>query len=712
MPPSGPDASNSCLPPALPVVCSIPPIPSTTRGERCSLDGETGRFNASKHVLVYGSGKLVVARKLAAQDEPLLDIALPSSPSKSTPDANTKTASKLPLLVYRGHHYNVTSVKMAPSGCYMASGDERGMLRVWAFDHEEHLCKYDKSGLTGPIRDIDWDNESKKLAFVGERNAASSDADCARIIQYDTGVTTGQLASHLKGRACAVSIKPSRPYRLVTGGKDDNRCYFHKGPPFAKIPPVDGVPTESAHTKGSVQCIRYNHAGSLAASVGSDRSLCIYDGTTFALQYKLENIHTATIYACAWSGNDQYILTAAGDGTCKAFEVASTSTPPLVEKHVWHPAQHQLGTAFDKVPVGGNQVGCAFVNGTTPVCVGLNGQLSILSPIAESSADTVVEVITGHNAPVSGLALDRTSGMVFTGDSDGIICSWSGPDLKGKRMIPPEGNGNLQFITHSGAIAGVACLKGSGALLSVGWDDKLYSSDRGSSQVSLNGVSLPAQPSGVAGGTNLALVITVQGLVLVKPSGSSFSISGSLIKLSYTALSACVSSDDKLVFVGGSDSKIHVYQVVDDASDLKEVNVVEGHLQPVSAVALSNDQTKLASADSKDICVFDVSNATVKGECRAIVGRGRWCFHVQRITCLSWSLDDSVLASGSVDNSVYLWSPQFLSKRVHYAYAHRGGITGIQFLPPSDGSYQFLSVGADSVLNKWDVTNDVKTKFV
>jgi hypothetical protein len=38
------------------------------------------------------------------------------------------TDCKLPVAIYRGHH-GVTAL-LSPSGCYVASGDERGMLRV------------------------------------------------------------------------------------------------------------------------------------------------------------------------------------------------------------------------------------------------------------------------------------------------------------------------------------------------------------------------------------------------------------------------------------------------------------------------------------------------------------------------------------------------------------------------------------------------------
>jgi WD40 repeat protein len=83
---------------------------------------------------------------------------------------------------------------------------------------------------------------------------------------------------------------------------------------------------------------------------------------------------------------------------------------------------------------------------------------------------------------------------------------------------------------------------------------------------------------------------------------------------------------------------------------------------------------------------------------------------VQRITCLSWSPDDKVIASGGADDSIYLWNIEKKMTRLHYPFAHRGGLTGLHFLPEGTG-LQFVSVGVDSVVNKWDVTKDVAEKF-
>ena len=133
------DASNSCIPLSSPLSVLSPPLPTTVRGEPCVLDGSPGRLNADSPIILYGSGRLVICRFIN--------------------DSNKSS------FVYRGHQATVTAAKFSPSGAYVASADARGKLRVWSWDNEEHLCKLDLFVLTGPIRSIAWDAESKRVSL-------------------------------------------------------------------------------------------------------------------------------------------------------------------------------------------------------------------------------------------------------------------------------------------------------------------------------------------------------------------------------------------------------------------------------------------------------------------------------------------------------------------------------------------------------------------
>mmetsp|Transcript_6203 Transcript_6203/g.6737 ORF Transcript_6203/g.6737 Transcript_6203/m.6737 type:complete len:421 (-) Transcript_6203:149-1411(-) len=415
--------------------------------------------------------------------------------------------------------------------------------------------------------------------------------------------------------------------------------------------------------------------------------------------HTMEFVHSATIYSCSWNEAGDHLLTCSADGTANLISVKDDSIK-IVQS--WNVAGKLNGGKEAKVPLGAMQMGCAFLQGNIPVTVSLNGSIAILSLTSPSK----FQFLTGHQSPISSMAIDQVKGIMYTGDSDGVICSWdvaTGNSIqnvqRSENTHTDEGfDDTLMNKVHAGAITGMT-FSSTGKLLSIGWDDKLRMTKSFTAEGS---TKLDSQPNSIAKGTDLVVIMTVNGLLLAKDDA----IISDLIATSYEPMSVCVSSDDKLVFVGGKDCSIYVYSVNDTSLD--KINTLTGvHLQPVYALSLSNDGTKLASADVRDICVWNVSES---GSCNTIIGKGRWCFHSQKVNVITWSSDGSILASGGNDDSIFLWSLKKPSTRVQYAFAHRDGITDMMFLNGVDGLI-LASVGNDGCVNKWDVTDDVMKKF-
>ena len=597
------------------------------------------------------------------------------------------------------------------------------------------MCRLDLStALAGPIRDIAWDFESKRLCIVGEGSKTDASSVSARVIQWDTGVACGELGQHTRNRASSCAFKPNRPMRIVTGGADDARVLFNKGPPFSRV--VDGSVAEQEHVRGSVNSIRYNRDGTKIVSVGTDKSVIFYDGKAMELLHKMMNVHTHSIYMCDWNSDGKFVVTSSADGTVKLIDSSSYTVV-----HTWDIAfawQNAAGLTSDggsgarsasasaiepisppsspRIPMGTMQMGCTFVRGDVPVSVSLSGQISLLSVprgLLECSGTVQLDsdrLLSGHQAAISAFAINGSMNTLYSGDTDGVICSWNLSSAKslGRACLGPDEAFDNTFMdkVQGGAITSMVYVNGT--LLSTGWDDKVrFGSERNSDKglVMHSSVDLEAQPNAMAKGTELVCCLTVKGAFLLKDN----QVVSNLIVLPCVALSVCVSSDDTIVIIGGEDCKIYIYNVdVSDTSSLtlKEKHVIEnGHLKAIYALEMSHDGKKLASADVRDVCVWSVDDGW-----SPLVGKGRWCFHTQRINCLAWSKDDSVLASGGNDDSIYLWNLPKKMKRVHYPFAHRGGIAALQFLHSVDGMV-LVSAGSDACLCQWDVTNDVASKF-
>jgi WD40 repeat protein len=330
------------------------------------------------------------------------------------------------------------------------------------------------------------------------------------------------------------------------------------------------------------------------------------------------------------------------------------------------------------------------VGGDIPVSVSTNNQIAILPMPGDTKS---IEILTGHNAPIGAIAFDHAKGVFYTGDSDGILCTWDLKSIKALKRICPADNKDLEYKIHSGAVSGLTVLKDS-QLLSVGWDDTGYYTKNG--ELQSGKLDIGAQPTSISTGGSITAIATVKGLVILKDGKAS----GSIIPLKYDANCVCVAKDGSAIYIGGNDNKIYVY----NNSGVEQKVIADGHLKPVSALAISDDGKMLAAGDTRDVCVYSLPDMT------PIIGKSRWCFHLQKVTALAFSPDGKVVASAGSDDSIYLWSLEKSAKRIHYQFAHRGGVVGLDF--KKDAAYTFVSVGADSCVLQWDAAVDIKSKFV
>ena len=46
--------------------------------------------------------------------------------------------------------------------------DVSGKLRIWDTTQEEHLLKYEYQPLSGPIKDVAWSPDSKRIVVTGD----------------------------------------------------------------------------------------------------------------------------------------------------------------------------------------------------------------------------------------------------------------------------------------------------------------------------------------------------------------------------------------------------------------------------------------------------------------------------------------------------------------------------------------------------------------
>ncbi|KAH9951566.1 WD40 repeat-like protein [Amylocystis lapponica] len=585
----------------------FPCSPATVRGESTKLD-------ASKDKIVYTNGRTVVIRDLK--------------------DAAVATT-------YAGHVQNTTVARISPSGYYCASADVTGTVRVWDTVGEDQVLKGEYKVITGRVKDLQWDGESKRIIAVGDGRDKFGHA-----FMMDSGSSTGEIIGHSK-IINAVAIRHQRPFRAATAA-DDATIVFHQGTPFKYDKTI------KTHTR-FVQDVKYAPSGTHFASVGSDAKIFVYDGTNGETLGEItDSAHAGSIMACSWSTDSKSLVTSSADCTVKLWDVETRKAVTT-----W-----TLGTG-----VAHQQVGNAWTDSDEIVSLSMSGDLNVFD---ERTSSTPARVLFGPQKPVTAAVPAVAPGTFFAGTADGRVLSFT----DGKYAA-------LAGENHSSLVAGLAAAA-SGTIYSIGYDDHVREIDGGESFVPAS-YPTTSQPRSVAvAGDNTVFVAETGNVEAVRANQK-------VAELAPKFQPSAVAVTGTVVAVGGEDQKVRLYDW--DGKTFKDVATLEGNKGAVSALAFSPDGALLAAGDSSGkIVLFNVQ------ERKAVTSR--WSFHSARIHSLAWTADGRHCASGSLDTHVYVWSVEKPMRNIAIKNAGPGGVNAVFWM--RDGV--LASAGADGCVRTWAIT--------
>ncbi|KAF9389297.1 WD40 repeat-like protein [Podila verticillata] len=587
--------------------------PAATRGQGVHLDADPKGEN-----LVYTNGKLVFIR----------NIAKPEIAKE-----------------YSQHSCNVTVAKFAPSGYYIASGDERGNVRVWDTVGDEQILKLETKPISGKINDIAWDGESKRIIAVGDGRDKFAHAFFA-----DGGASCGEIIGHSKVVNTA-AIRQSRPFRAVTGG-DDMSLVFSNGVPFTFNKIIKD------HTR-YVQEVKFSNNGDLFASVGSDGKIFLYDGKTGDKVKELstaEHGHSGTIFALSWSADNQRLVTSSADQTAKIWDIETSSVVNTFD----------LSSAG---AVNGQQVGNIW-KGDSLLSLSLSGDLNYLDP----STSQTSRIVKGHQKGITAMTVSEDKKTFFTGSYDGRVVSW-------------ESNGESHPLEESSHSNQVMQLVSSGnEFISAGMDDTVKVTDISSKNVAV--IATSALPRGISTSDDKTIVVATENEIQIIQGGKKVAS----LAVGYNATSVAINQQGTTVAIGAQDSKVYVMSL--DGTKLSPVHTLDKNRGAISALSFNPEGTLLAAGDSAGkIFVYDMATGEAKIQ--------RWVFHTARVSSVAWSPSGKHAVSGSLDTNVYVWSTEKEMKKVSMLNAHALGVTGVAFVDEDT----VISAGADACVKTWKITH-------
>eukprot|EP00013_Stygamoeba_regulata_P027920 CAMPEP_0177664718 /NCGR_PEP_ID=MMETSP0447-20121125/20656_1 /TAXON_ID=0 /ORGANISM="Stygamoeba regulata, Strain BSH-02190019" /LENGTH=672 /DNA_ID=CAMNT_0019170735 /DNA_START=125 /DNA_END=2143 /DNA_ORIENTATION=- len=598
-------------------VSLLAPLPFTERGKAVLLGGDPNGDN-----ILYVNGLNVVVRSL--RDTSVADM-------------------------YSEHAYQPTVARYSPCRRYIASADQTGVVRVWHTDETVadtvHKLKFEKKVLSGPIADLAWDVESKRIVVAGNGREVFGTA-----FSMETGASLGQLTGHSK-QITTCDLRPCKPYRVVSGSEDFTLCWY-EGPPFKWKKGISGQ-----HTRW-VNCVRFNKQGALFASAGQDKKVLLFDGDSGTLKGEFQGGHGGGVYACSWNPEGTRLLTCSGDRTCKVWDAETTQCVSTFE--------------FGK-DVEAQQVGCLW-QGEFLVSLGLDSRFSYL----DVNSGKVCRTMGGHSKSVSNIAYHAASSTLYSASYDGIINRWG-----------DDGVANVIAGTgHTNAVKGMAIQAGTGTLVTSGMDDTARFTPLGAGDYSGSSsaaVDSPATCAAAGPSGDASVVTTIKSVNLFHARQKVATVA-----VSWAPQTAAIANNGNEVLVGGEDNKIHVFAI--SGASLSETGTLEGHRGPLTCIAFSPCGKYFCSADrNRDIFVWDAST-------KKIVIKD-WVYHSARVNRLAWRSDSKYIASAGLDQNMFIWSIDDPTNRIKFANAHQGGIDDITWV----NNDEVITAGQDGSIRRWKI---------
>lgn len=548
---------------------------------------------------------------------------------------------------YTEHSTQTTVAKYSPSGFYIASGDLSGKIRIWDTTQREHILKNEFQPIAGVIKDIAWSADNQRIVAVGEGRERFG-----HVFMSETGTSVGEISGQSK-QMNSCDFRPTRPFRIVTAS-EDNTVAFFEGPPFKfKC-------TKQDHSR-FVQAVRYSPNGEHFASAGFDGKVFVYNGQTSEKVAEIgEPAHKGGVYAVAWSPDNTKLLTASGDKTCKLWDVA---TAALI-------SEFPMGTEVDD-----QQVSCLW-QGDFLLSVALSGHITYLDV---NNPAQPLRIVKGHNKSITALAVTPDKTTIVTGSHDGHLVMWDAATGENERVSGHSHTNQVQDmdIDPSGLTV-VTC----------GMDDTVKSINVGSKSYSTAELKMDSQPRGIAAGED--------GLVIVAGVNDvSILVDGNMrasLPVEYEPSCVAINAKGTDVAVGGSrDNKVHVYvRNVHNLSPKIELD----HLGAITDVRYSPCGEYLVACDTnRKVIVYRLPGYEP-------AHKQEWGFHTARVNSVAWSPDSQLVASGSLDCCVIVWSMDKPTKHIIIKNAHpQSQITRLAWLDNST----VVSVGQDCNTKIWEV---------